>query len=362
MASVGHSLIGLSIAGLAPAPGGSPLLRRVWPGLLVLMAHLIDLIEWAAVILAGGSYDGHFLTHSAGATAIVSLVACATVGMACRCRSPLAWLALATAIFSHLALDAPWAREALADRYGLAHPGGETHSPIAAVPAEAWAYGLLLIGVLLGRELLRRNTGRGARTTGLLLGLMALASAASRSIVIWEPVYAAALGWWLVRKRAALHRGLLWNLLPLSPIGIYVLAILYNGRLANAGWDRQVEGRYAEAIACYDRALRIPTRDSDGWLHVHLGQSYFALGDYGRAEECLRRATRRWPRPNWGEYWLAWFYANSPAGAPQHRRIDQAMRILESILNGPAERPLRETSRRLFDGLRARAADHDGRP
>ena len=64
MATIGHTLIGLSLGSLSRAESRGQALRYIWPGLIVLMAHLVDIAEWVVILAAPAYFDQHFVTNS----------------------------------------------------------------------------------------------------------------------------------------------------------------------------------------------------------------------------------------------------------------------------------------------------------
>src|SRR6266404_6662952 len=120
MATVGHTLVGLSFGGLSRSESRGGALRFVWPGFMILMSHLVDVLEWFTVVLFPGWASGHYLTHSPAGTAAFLAIICVGVLLFTRLRRPWPYLLIAAAMMSHLVLDAYWARRGLADAYGIA--------------------------------------------------------------------------------------------------------------------------------------------------------------------------------------------------------------------------------------------------
>ncbi|MEK6643917.1 MAG: hypothetical protein AABZ08_08410 [Planctomycetota bacterium] len=338
MATIGHSLVGLSFAGLSRAKSRGRTLPYVWIGLMVLMGHLVDVIEWFTVVLVPNWRNGHYLTHSPLATAFVVIVVWISVAVFGNVRRPIVFLLIALAIYSHLLLDWNGGRKALADAYGVMPEdaiGRDGYPLLPMIIAEVWLYGLLLIEVLLLRAASDKVCPQLGRQAAGFLAALAVVAAGTRTTAVWLPVYAL----------AALHAGLLlrrdwswkiaWGLVPLIPLGICLCGEVYASHLVSRAWNLMMDKQYSAAISMYERSLRFPARASRVTTYVNIGQCYEYMGDPALAETTFLTAIKSDDTPNTGQYWLAWLYANQKWRGTSVYRPEESVRILRVLVDGP---------------------------
>ena len=315
MATVGHTLVGLSLGGLCPAKARNRAMPYVWTGLVVLMAHLVDLLEWAVLLLGPGTTKTHFLTHSAFMVAGVVVLIWIVIATATRLRKPFAYLIIAAAVFSHLLLDHPLIRAWTLEASGI-HHGPEPGPPrlFQNILAEIWLYGLPLVGVMLWRAGRQSVCPRRGRIACGLLGGLAIVATLSRKIALWGPAYLLAAGHAGLLLRRELKPRLLWSLLPVTPLLIFLGVELAAARLAHQADLLRKHGNDTQAIPLYLDALRYPTRSAHARTYLGLSQCYQHLGRLSDAQAVLQDARRNSHGSIWPDYWLAYFYAN-----PRHR-------------------------------------------
>ena len=354
MATIGHGLVGLSLAGLSRAKSRGNAMRFTWPGFMFLLGHVIDVIEWVTVILFANWADGHYLTHSPLMTVGFVAVVCGLVAAFGKVRRPWPYFLIAVCIFSHLALDSARGRVFLANLYGVTPEGLEGYSLRETVTAEIWLYGLMLLLVLLVRGVLdSKIRKRGKILTGVVAALAILA-AATRLAAVWIPVYV--LGYlhagMMLRREIDLRMA--WGGLFLIPLVVCVVSEVHASRLSGDAWALQMDQDYRGAIRLYNNSLAYPQRASPVNTLTHIGQCYDALGDLPEAERYFKKAMTVSEEPGWGHYWLAWFYANRNWQATPFYKPQEAMRILEVIGASGAREAVKTTAAGLLADLKKR--------
>ena len=330
MAAIGHGLVGLALSGCVPREARNHRLPYLWPGLVVLLAYAVDLTEWGATILAPELIDRRPVTHSPILVACLAVGACVVLGVYCRWRRPWPYVVIAGAVLSHVLLDLPSVRLALAQWYSGRTFTDEHPASTAPVLAELWAYGAPLVWVLLIRAGLARRVSGGVRAVSCGLLVLALAATLSRNGVVWGTVYAASVLHAIIVLRRHLNLRLLWNVLPMLPIvALGITAWLATHRfeqgksLAKQGLDRQ-------AVHAYQAALDVPSRIGRNGIYMRMGMSYEKLGDLSAADRYYRRAVALSPRPGWPVVVLAGFYVRHQGTSFHHP--DQAVRLIEELL------------------------------
>lgn len=73
MATIGHTLTGLTLSGCGTIKARDGPMPHVCPAFIVLMAHAVDLVEWSAAVVMDAPADSLFLTHSPRATGFLVL-------------------------------------------------------------------------------------------------------------------------------------------------------------------------------------------------------------------------------------------------------------------------------------------------
>ncbi len=351
MATIGHSLVGLSIGSLGPSEVRGRAFRYAWPGLIVLLAHLVDIAEWAVILVAPGYFDQHFVTNSPMVTA--GLVAAVWLGLAIfvRLRRPWPYLLAALAVFSHLLLDHPLVRTVLADLHG---PSSAEEMPGLAdtISAELWLYGLVLVIVGLVRAARQKGCPPRGRTAAWVLGIIALITAATRVPALWMPAYGVAALHTSLLLRRELELRFLWSLVPLVPLAALLTVELWAGYLYQEARALQVNKDYAAAALMYEQALAVPARSQKLGAHVRLSQCQRELADFAASEATLLRAVKMCDRPDWPHCVLAGLYADSRAKRTPQFRPEEAARLLHEVVDGLSPARVKAHARRKLDRLR----------
>jgi hypothetical protein len=353
MATIGHSLIGLSIGSIGRAEVRGRVLQHVWPGLIVLMAHLVDLAEWAVILVAPGYFDQHFVTNSPLVTAGLVAAVWIVIAFVTRLRRPWLYVLVALAIGSHLLLDHRLVRTALADLYG---GSSEEEMPglYAAVVAEVWLYGLVLVMVALARAARQHDCPPRGRAAAAVLGVVALVAAVTRVPGLWMPAYGVAALHALLLLRRDLELRLLWSLAPLVPLAALLTVELWAGHLYHEARALQVNKDYAAAAKAYRQALAVPARSQKLGAHVRVSQCQREMGDFAAAEATLLRAVKMCDRPDWPHCVLAGLYADSRAKHTPLYRPEEAARILREVVDGLSPAMVKAHARRKLDRLHRR--------
>lgn len=353
MATIGHTLVGLSCAGLSREESRGHAMRYLWPGFMILMGHLVDVLEWFTIVLFPTWASGHYLTHSPLATCAFVVLICLGVLIITRLRKPWPYVLIAVAIVSHLALDALWGRRALADMYGVA-PDDEGYPLRQTIVAEVWLYGLLLLLVLLGRAATEKGCPRFGRAAAWVLAGLAILAAASRIAVVWFPIYALGFFHATILLRRRFHWGLLWGLVPLIPLGACVAAEIHSSNMLHRAWDRLLEKDYRGSLALYQQALCFPMRVSPSMAYVHIAQCHDYMGELPDAEKYFKKAADSSDESGWGHYWLAWFYAKRDWRDTPYYRPQEAARILEQLVHDTDRPRVKKVAGNLLADVKSR--------
>lgn len=353
MATVGHTLIGLSLAGFGPEKRRRGILPYLWPGLLVLMAHVVDLVEWTALFLAPDRSDKRFLTHAPLLAGGLVLVVCLILRLATGIRRPLPYFIVAAAVMSHLVLDHPVVRAFVINTYGLA---SDDQFPRlrSIVLAEIWLYGLPLLGVAVFLLIRRPDLTPQARRVGMILGLLAILAAASKNAMIWTPAYLIALGAAAYGMRRALSVRWAWSLVPILPLMVFLAFEFMASREAGRAKDLLAQKEYERAIVLYQHVLSYPTRMTSSRTYVELSWCYQNIGDLEAAEAVLLEGRRRAPDDWAALYWLARFYADPRLRETPYHRPEAARDLFRQIRDGPYTRQERAYAESQLADLRRR--------
>jgi len=353
MATVGHTLVGLSLTAL-PGPDSQRDRRlwMVWPGLLVLLAHLVDLVEWGIIVAAPTLFDAHFVSNSLwlalGLAAVVSL----TVFAVARRRRGWVLLIAAAAILSHVVMDV------CAVRVWVVRGSELTESPDSPglgplVIADLWFYGLVLI-VMWSLKAARQPAApaKGRWLAMALLGL-GVTAAATRIPAFWGTAYVLAAGHALLMLRRELSLSRWWSVMPVLPLLGLLTVELWAAHLQAAADERVEVGDFAGAVPIYRRIIEIPTRSPklDAWLK--LSHCQVQMREVFAAEKSLRRASALAERPWIARYWLAVLYAHEYAKGTDLYRPTEAAAILEELIDGPYDEGLKSSARSRLDRLRS---------
>lgn len=345
VATIGHTLVGLSLSGVGNGRTlGGTVWRYAWPGIMVLMAHLVDLVEWAVMLAAPTYFDEHFVTNSPLVTA--GIVAGVWLAMyLLRIRRVWPYVVVAVAVFSHLLLDHRAARVFLMDAFDITQ-GTEAPGLLESILAEAWLYGLLLVSVYLVRATRVRGCPRRGRVAAGVLAGVALIAAVSRITWLWMPAYALAGLHATLLLRSNLTSKYLWSLLPLIPLAGLLVVELWASHLFHQALTLQLQKDYAGAAAKYKQALDVPTRSKQVYNYVRCSQCLQQLGDLSGAEANLRYAARVCEQPYWAEFALANLYSSPQTRGTDFYRPEYALGRYRELLEGPYPARLKWYARR----------------
>ena len=336
MATVGHTLVGLSLGGLCRGRDRNHAMPAIWTGLVVLLAHLVDLVEWTVTLVVPSMRDNHFLTHSPLLAGGLVVVVWAILRLVTKLRSIWVYLVVGLVILSHLVLDHPLVRRLIADASGIA-PRDELPRLWETILVEVWLYGTVLVVALLLRASREPACPRWGRYACGVLGLMAVAAATTRHVAIWAPAYCLALVHAALLLRRDLKPRLAWSLLPLTPLFIFVGIEISAMRLGGRAESLRKQGNFAQAAELYQRALDLPTRTAQARAYVNLARCYTALGRPAEAEAILLRGGAKTYGSVWVDYWLARFYADSRRRGSTYFQPQKAAEIFRQIRDGPTE-------------------------
>ncbi len=338
MATIGHTLVGLSLGGLCPAQPRPRALPFFWLGLMVLAAHSVDIAEWIITLWAPSRSSQHSVTHSPLLTTLLVVLLWAIFALTARVRSPWPYLFIAAGVFSHLLLDYLPARERLLELFG----GDVDEQGIGlrqSIVAEIWLYGLFLVLVLLWQSARTPGCSRPARTLAALFAGLSLLAAVTRNVFIWAPAYAIATVHALLLLRRVIKPALLWSLVPLIPMAAMGTVELWSMLLYRQARKLQAAGNFAEAAQWHREALAVPTRTSKVSIYVYLSFCDVELKNWAAAEQDLLTAVRLAEDPMWAELSLAEFYVNRRLRETAYFRPWEAQRIAEKVA-ASATRPI----------------------
>lgn len=351
MATVGHTLVGLSLAGCSRAESRGGSMRFIWPGFMVLMGHLLDVVEWGVILVAPEYFDHHWVSNSLWLTAGVAGVVCAGTAIFGRLRRPWPYVLVVAAIFSHAAMDHEVLRAVLIDVYGDAQ-ADEQPAFGESVKAELWLYGLLLVGALLVRASSERGCPRRGRAAAGVLAAAAILAGVTRNPWLWVPAYGLAAVHALLLQRKHFNWRLAWCVVPLIPLLALLSVELWAGWLFHRGDVERGRGEYAAAVEMFNRSAGVPTRSSKTAAYIRMSSCWRSLGDFRAAEKALLRAEAisegRWV----ARYQLAMFYIDRRVSGTSFDRPEAAAEKLQQIIDGGAPDGIKGYARQRLEGLR----------
>lgn len=352
MATVGHTLTGLSIWGSWSAKLPGRVLPAIWPGILILCAHLIDLVEWFLTVVFRGTFTQHEVTHS-------PLLILATLGSALlllavlfRPRSAIPYILVSAAILSHIPLDMLSFREGLLRLYGV--PQGDEESPSLrnSIMAEMWLYGFVFVAVMLLRAARCTYARSGPKKLAWVLLAISFAAALSRYTPIWIPVYMMGLGHSLVVLRREFSARLLWSVVPLTPLFLLLVVEVKASNDELEARRLQAEGRITEALSLHQAALAAPTRSDKTGIYVYMSLCHRDLGELEQSEKCLIEAEKGSEVPQWPRLARAQLYVDPRARGTTFYRPEETRRILEEMRDSKKSRRYAEIAQFHLDRLK----------
>jgi tetratricopeptide (TPR) repeat protein len=192
---------------------------------------------------------------------------------------------------------------------------------------------------------------RPARIAAGFFAALALLAAGTRMAAIWIPVYVIGFLHAALLLRREIDIRLAWGGLYLVPLVICVVSEIHASNLGHEAWALQMDKDYRGAIGFYHRSLSYPQRASPVYPLLHIGQCYDALGEPDHAETYFKKAAAVSEEPGWGQYWLAWFYANRNWEKAGFYKPKEAAKILQSLVKSDAREAVRKTAAGLLDDL-----------
>ena len=351
VATVGHTLVGLSFGGMAAPKTGPNAARYLWPGLLILFAHLLDLVEWFAQFFLSNGEIRAYAKHSPLFAAVLVGFVLAGFALLTRIRKPLPYALIASAVLSHWVLDLRVARVAIIDAYGF--PISDIFPKLSqSMLAEAWIFGLFFVIVVLLQAGRHEGSIRRAGPAFSGLILISVVAALSRVAAIWMPAYGLALVCAAYQLRNRLRWAFLWSLAPLIPLLALVSVELVGiSHMLRARRFEENE-RYAAAIDVYRQVLAMPTRSSKATPYEQIGSCYMKLGLPEEAERAWRAAQEATNSSPWPSYRLAKMYSDPRWKQTEFFRPREAENMLRRIVEGPYTRFERRKARQLLDRRR----------
>jgi hypothetical protein len=290
------------------------------------------------------------MSRSPASVAVLLVVAVVALAGLFRFRTPWPYVLAVAVILSHLLLDRPTLRIALAEFY-TGEPIGEQPPGLrVSVPAEICVYGLPLVLIAAVRGSLEGVCGRAARIVLVLLGVASIAAALTRQAAIWAPVYVVSVSHALILLRRHLSAKLMWNVLPLLPV---VALFTTAGIVALHQREAQrilADGRYEETIQVCRKALKIPCRHGRSGIYVTMGSSYEELGDLAAAAQAYQQAQAMQQYPDWPDVLLAAFYCRHKG--TNFYRPGEAARLYKTVISSePTREPIKRSARNRLEQL-----------
>lgn len=305
----------------------------MWIGLLVLFAHLVDIVEWLLLLVAPRNFSTHAITNSPWLIACV-LAGCMALLAICRVRSVAAYLIAAAAVLSHIILDYRSVRLFGADLYGWS---GEEGFPTLRemFVAEVWLFGLILSLATLYRVAREPGVSRPSRKLAAVFAVVALLAAISRWAPAWIVAYFLAFLHSGLLARKKIRVALLWNLVPLVPLLALVVTEAEAMRIEARGMKFFAVRDYGAASRLFEQALGVPTRSSKLSAHVYLSTCLFFMNDLEGSEQRLLEVIDDPENPYWPRLMLAYFYVAPKTRGTPFNRPGKARQLLESIAGDP---------------------------
>ncbi|MBX3394539.1 MAG: hypothetical protein KF841_04140 [Phycisphaerae bacterium] len=332
MATIGHALLGLSIGEIGLPAARESRLRSVWFGFVVAMAYLPDLVEWVALFVRSDEADRHFVSNSLPIVCALCAAVICIMALTTRIRDLRSYLAMALAILSHWALDTMGARKILAALYGAGRSDHLAYLDTAI--AELWFYGLILLITALVVAAKKPGCPPKGAKAAWVIGVAAVAAAATRYTILWVLVYAVAATHAMLLGRNRWTWRMLWNIAPIAPLMVIPVTSYQARRLTFEAIERRQEGDPAGALAIHARVIKLPTRDSVVHNYIEMSRCFEAMGDLKHAEQALLDAVRisRNTNPHVPNLWLAKFYMYRPFEGTPYYQPRKAEQILREIL------------------------------
>ena len=335
MATIGHTLVGLSLSNVPREQSQPRRLFYVWPGLMILLAHLVDIVEWGVVLVTGAHVEQHMVTNSPLLTGLITLIVCAAIALITKLRRPWIYVLIVVAIFSHLLLDSALAKATLLDTY---NPPSDEEMPSLwlNMEGEIWFYGLFLTLMSLIRATRQRDCPRAGRAVAGVLAALAVFAAIRRNPLLWAPAYTLAALHSILLLRRGVRVRLAWNLIPLVPLLTLVAAELWAGQLHKEGMSFYKDKNYATAEEMFQRATTIPTRSAGLSSYPYLIKCQRRRGDFAAADETLREALKIGRESECFQFQMAFVCIEPQVRNTPYLRVSNAVLLFNRIIQNPA--------------------------
>jgi hypothetical protein len=325
----------------------------LWIGLVVVGAHLLDLVEWMFCRVLGWTDNIRFLTHSVTHTTLVALLTCAAIRLTTRLRGAAFYGVLAIAVLSHFVLDQYPVRWFVADAYHVAHSEG-LPDRARSIEAEVWLFGLPLVLVLLIQASRMSGVSRVGRLLSAVLAMGAVAAFATRSRWAWPPVYALCILHAMILGRRRLSWSMLWNITPMLVLAPLLAIELWAGHLFHAAHQQMIARDYDGAIETYRRAIALPARSSPSQYWIKLAVACRGANRMDESEAAYETAHA--VEPHWwaAAYHLAMFRCDPTLRGTKYYRPEEAQRLYDHILVEDPSSVGRAYVRTIMAGLKNR--------
>lgn len=299
MPQFAHGLVAIGAAvGAADAPR-SPALCRCWPGTLLLLAYLPDVLDWLLHLAQAGV--PHSAMCSIPATTALSALCMAVLAFVFAERRAIVYVVALAVLWSHLVLDLTsggiplwWP---LSSEFVGSDPFGVNDLSFRPrVPYEFALYGpLATAGALVaiarrpGRPLPMLLTGGafGLSVCGALSGSFVLAAVSAIGLALL----------WLQSRKWTFTLPSAWNLVPAAPVLLLAAVQIHGWSSVELGLRAERRGDPEAAIAHYRRAVFLRPLGLDGIELYRVGRVYIRMGRHDEAaalfEEGLRRDSDR---------------------------------------------------------------------
>jgi hypothetical protein len=292
-----HGFAGLGLAAATIRAARTPALAKCWPGVLLLLAYLPDVLDWTLHLAKTGVPHGAMC--SLPMTALLSAATLLLLVGVLRERNVEVSIAALAALGSHLLLDLYSGGIPLWWPFSAAFSGAdpfelEDLTFRERVPVElAVAAPLLAFG--LGAAIVRRP-GRPLLmlTTGAALGASICAVLGRHAWLAATAVACLAL-LWLLAARPGRRELSFWNLAPAAPVLLLAGVQVHGWARVQLGLRSDARGDHAAAIAHYRWASLLRPMGLDGVELYRVGRTYIEMGREDEAHRLFMQGLAEYP-------------------------------------------------------------------
>lgn len=297
MPQFAHGFVGLGAAAAWPGLPQGPALRKAWPGTLLLLTYLPDVLDWWLHLARAGTPHGAMC--SLPVTLLLGVAVTAVLRGVFGERRPAVHVLALTALASHLVLDLysggiplwwPFSSQISgSDPLGL-----EELSFRPRVAAELALFSPLLSLGLLASGMRSRRHPAALVSAGGLFG-MSVCGALARDVFLAATSVLGLGIFWLRSGRVGLRLPSAWNLLAAAPVLLLAGVQVHGWSRVQLGLLAQRRGEYETAIAHYRRAAFLRPLGLDGVELYRVGRAYLALGRAEEARALFEQGLREYP-------------------------------------------------------------------